>query len=256
MNIGLVPMSAKPYHLGHHMLVEFAALGALGEELVDEAPDNDLVIVFISYSSRGTKSGGKAHGGREIAISGETPVFGQDMRHVWEEILIPNLELPSNVMLRTPRDGAPNSPIRAVFDVLDAAHAAKESASDSFRIPYTDVDVDPEDLVLTIYSDNVDIEQNYPQQYMEKKYPGSYGTMIQKFGVPRSRTVQISGTKMREMLCNGDRDGFISMLPPLPRGAADEVYDVLSTSATQMCPRSEWRKAAEGIIRRMVRGVL
>lgn len=252
MNIGLIPMSAKPYHLGHHMLVELAALGALGEELVDEAPENDLVLVFISYSSRGTKSSR----GREVAVPGETPVFGKDMEYIWEELLIPNLELPSNVMLRTPRDGAPKSPIKGVFDVLGAVHDAKVSGSASVNIPYTNVSVDPEEVVLTIYSDSVDIEQNYPNEYMSKKYPESYGTTIRKYGVPRTSTVQISGTKMREMICAGDREGFIPMLPPLPRRIAEEVFDTLSTSATQMCPRSEWRKVGEGIIRKMVRGVL
>ena len=252
MNIGLIPMSAKPYHLGHHMLVELAALGALGEELVDEAPENDLVLVFISYSSRGTKSSR----GREVAVPGETPVFGRDMEYIWEELLIPNLELPSNVMLRTPRDGAPKSPIKGVFDVLDAVHEAKVSGSTSVKIPHTNVSVDPEEVVLTIYSDSVDIEQNYPDDYMSKKYPESYGTMIRKYGVPRTSTVQISGTKMREMICRGDREGFIPMLPPLPKHIAEEVFNTLSTSATQMCPRSEWRKVGEGIIRRMVREVL
>lgn len=256
MNIGLVPISAKPYHLGHHMLVEFAALGALGEELIEEAPENDLVLVFISYTSRGTKAGGKANPGREIAVPGETPVFGQDMRYIWEQLLIPNLKLPSNVMLRTPSDGAPKSPIRAVFDVLVAVHDAKVAGESSVKIPYTNVSVDPEDVVLTIYSDNIDIEQNYPDEYMTRTFPGSYGTLIRKYGVPRSSTVQISGTKMREMLCKGDREGFIPMLPPLPRRIAEEVFDTLSTSATQMCPRSEWKKVGEGIIRRMVREVL
>ena len=33
MKIGLVPMSAKPYHAGHHMLVEFAAISEIVEEL-------------------------------------------------------------------------------------------------------------------------------------------------------------------------------------------------------------------------------
>jgi hypothetical protein len=256
MNIGLIPMSAKPYHLGHHMLVEFAALGALGEELIDEAPENDLVLVFISYSSRGTKAGTKASRGREVPIPGDTPVFGQDMMYIWEELLIPNLELPSNVMLRTPLNGAPKSPIRGVFDVLDAVHEAKVTGSTSVKIPYTDISDDPEEVVLTIYSDSVDIEQNYPNDYMSKKYPESYGTTIRKYGVPRSSTVQISGTKMREMICSGDREGFIPMLPPLPKRIAEEVFDTLSTSVTQMCPRSEWKKVGEGIIRNMVREIL
>ena len=36
MKIGLVPVSAKPYHAGHHALVELAA------------SQNDKVLLFVS----------------------------------------------------------------------------------------------------------------------------------------------------------------------------------------------------------------
>ena len=56
MKIGLVPMSAKPYHAGHHMLVELAALSEVTDEVVDlQMPVNDKVIVFVSFSSRGVR---------------------------------------------------------------------------------------------------------------------------------------------------------------------------------------------------------
>lgn len=253
--IGLVPMSAKPYHRGHHGLVEIAALGKAADAALEEAPDNDLVIVFISYTSRGTKPGTKASGGKERVVPGETPIFGEDMKWVWENLLIPNLKLPSNVIVRSPSTGAPASPILGVRNVLTAVHEAHLAGEDSVAIPFTDVTVDPDNVELTIYSDDVDIDQNYPDEVMSRQYPGSFGTLIKKFGVPRSATTEISGTKMRELLCKGDRDKFIPMLPDLPRDIAEKVFDVLSTSAVRMCPRSEW-SLAESLIRKFVREIL
>lgn len=257
MNIGLIPMSAKPYHLGHHMLVEFAALGVLGDEIVhEEAPDNDLVVVFVSYSSRGVKSATVKKVRREVPVEGETPVFGDDMRHVWQELLIPNLDLPSNVLIKTPDDGIPNSPIRCTFDVLDALKQALDAGERSAQLPYIGETVDPRDTVISLYSDDEDIERNYPNEYMENRYPGMLGKSILKVGVPRSSTVQISGTKMRNLLCTGEREAFVGMLPPLPAHIGNEIYDVLSTSIVQSCPRSQWSKVGEGLIRQFVREVL
>ena len=253
--IGLVPMSAKPYHKGHHALVEVAALGKASSAALESAPDNDVVIVFVSYSSRGTKPGTKASGGKERVAPGETPVFGSDMKYVWENLLIPNLKLPQNVMIKSPSTGAPPSPITGVREILEAVHKAKVSGEKNVEIPFTDITVNTNDVVLTIYSDDVDIDQNYPDDVMLKQYPGSFGTTIKKFGVPRSRTAQISGTKMREMLCKGDKEGFIPMLPDLPLGIAEKIFDVLSTSAMRLCPRNDW-SLSEAILRKLIRELL
>jgi hypothetical protein len=231
LKIGLVPMSAKPYHRGHHALVQIAALGSASDAALEGAPDNDVVIVFVSYSSRGTKPGTKASGGKERVTPGEVPVFGSDMKYIWEELLLPNLDLPSNVIVRTPSTGAPASPITGVRKVLDAVHGAKLAGMASVKIPYTDITVDPNNAELTIYSDDVDIDGNYPNKEMERQYPGSFGTLIKKFGVPRSKTVQISGTKMRDHLCKGDKAEFIAMLPDLPSGVANGIFNLLSVSA-------------------------
>ena len=72
MNIGLVPMAAKPYHAGHHWLVEKAA------------SENDHVILFVSVSDRKRK--------------GEKPILGQDMVRVWQEEL--ESIMPGNVEIR------------------------------------------------------------------------------------------------------------------------------------------------------------
>ena len=65
MKVGLVPISAKPYHKGHHYLVEQAAR------------ENDEVIVFASTSDR--------------KRSGEFPITGNSMIRSWNDLIIPNM---------------------------------------------------------------------------------------------------------------------------------------------------------------------
>ena len=86
MNVGLVPMSAKPYHAGHHWLVEKAAR------------ENDRVILFVSTSDRLRK--------------GEHPIHGGNMVRVWQEELEPIM--PSNVEVRY--GGAPVQKVYAEID--------------------------------------------------------------------------------------------------------------------------------------------
>jgi cytidyltransferase-like protein len=88
MNIGLVPMAAKPYHAGHHWLVEKAA------------SENDHVILFVSVSDRKRK--------------GEKPILGRDMVRVWQEELEP--VMPSNVEIRYG-----GSPVQNVYKEIQEA---------------------------------------------------------------------------------------------------------------------------------------
>ncbi len=95
-------MAAKPYHAGHHWLVEKAAA------------ENDRVIVFVSVSDRARK--------------GEFPVYGQDMQKVWEE----ELEgiMPNNVEVRY--GGAP---VQKVYQEI--GDAAEADSSDTYYV-YSD----------------------------------------------------------------------------------------------------------------------
>ena len=68
-DIGLVPVSAKPFHEGHMSLIRKAS---------DECKK---VIVYVSTSDRKRK--------------GEITIFGEDMLTIWENIL--SKYLPSNV---------------------------------------------------------------------------------------------------------------------------------------------------------------
>ena len=65
-DIGLVPMSAKPFHEGHMSLIRKAS---------DECKQ---VIVYVSTSDRKRK--------------GEITIFGEDMQLIWETIII-NLKM-------------------------------------------------------------------------------------------------------------------------------------------------------------------
>jgi hypothetical protein len=102
MKIGLVPMSAKPYHAGHHALVTAAA------------SENDSVLLFISTTDRTRK--------------GETPIKGSDMYSIWLEHI--ESILPSNVT--TVYGG---SPIRKVYDELGSA---EQSGTENTYVVYSD----------------------------------------------------------------------------------------------------------------------
>jgi len=71
MRIGLVPMSAKPYHAGHDGLVRIAS------------NENDEVRLFVSTTDR--------------ARTGELRVSGETMQLIWWDYIEPIL--PSNVII-------------------------------------------------------------------------------------------------------------------------------------------------------------
>ena len=89
MKIGLFPLAAKPYHAGHHAMVEKAAA------------ENDKVILFVSTSDRKRK--------------GEFPILGDDMSRVWKEEI--EKILPGHVEVRYG-----GSPVRNVYAELETAN--------------------------------------------------------------------------------------------------------------------------------------
>ncbi|NBP03956.1 MAG: hypothetical protein EBU90_28435 [Proteobacteria bacterium] len=102
MKIGLVPMSAKPYHAGHDGLVRIAS------------NENDIVKLFVSTSDR-TRSG-------ELKVSGDT------MQTIWWDYIEPTL--PENV---TPDYGG--IPVSKVY--LELEKAETEGSTDIYTI-YSD----------------------------------------------------------------------------------------------------------------------
>jgi len=105
MRVGLVPISAKPYHAGHHALVRAAS------------KENDKVMLFVSVSDRLRRN--------------EFPIYGDDMLRVWKEEL--EKIMPENVEIEYG-----GSPVRKVYEELGNANDLLE------RDTYT-VYSDPED---------------------------------------------------------------------------------------------------------------
>ena len=258
MKIGLVPMSAKPYHAGHHMLVELAAISEITDELKElELPVNDKVLVFLSYSSRGTKKVKDPtdkrtlkQGGRKIEIPrpGEAPVFGSDMRHIWTHLLKPNLQVSDKVDFVSPDEGGHAAPVRNVHIVCDALKKAHDLGEETFNIPYTGIVANTQNTIINIYSDSEDIINNYSNEEMNRIYGDLWGSQIKGVGIPRSSTVNISGTKMRQYLCDCNLEEFVSLLPPLPEDVKMEIASILSQSISCGYPLSRRKETNESII--------
>tara|TARA_Y100000590_G_scaffold419266_1_gene520869 strand:+ start:819 stop:1634 length:816 start_codon:yes stop_codon:yes gene_type:complete len=270
MKIGLVPMSAKPYHAGHHMLVELAAIGELSDELKSlELPINDVVGVFISFTGRGVRKIKDPNDPRTIKQGakkieapkpGQVPVFGSDMKYIWTNILKPNLKLPANVKLLTPEDGLGPSPLANVHDVCEALKNAVDAGEDSFTVPHLNVTTQTSETVINIYSDDQDIVTNYSDDLMNRLYGSLWknneGPAINGVGVPRTATVEISGTKMREYLCNGDISNFSKLLPPLPEKAKKELATILMQSIELGCSLDSRKVKQESLLREYIRAAI
>jgi hypothetical protein len=270
MKIGLVPMSAKPYHAGHHMLVELAAIAEITDEVRSlELPVNDEVVVFVSFSSRGVRKVKDPsdprtikQGARKIEMPkpGETPVFGSDMKYIWNNLLKPNLALPSKVKIISPEDGANAAPVRNIHEVCLALKEAHDAGEESFSVPYSGITANVAETTINIYSDDQDIVTNYSDTLMTQQYgklwKSQEGPSIQGVGVPRSATVEISGTKMRGYLCDGDLDSFAALLPPLPDNIKKEIASILSNSASCGLPMSRQERKNESLLRHYIRGIL
>jgi len=271
MKIGLVPMSAKPYHAGHHMLVELAAISEITDEVKSlELPVNDAVAVFVSFTSRGVKkvkdptdTRTLKQGAKKIEVpkGDETPVFGSDMKYIWNNLLKPNLQLPGKVKIITPDDGAPAAPVRSIHEVCEALKNAYDADEESFMVPYLGVSAVVAETTINIYSDDQDIVTNYSDAAMTQQYGELWknqdGPAITGVGVPRTATIEISGTKMRGYLCSGDLDQFASLLPPLPEDVKQEIAKILSNSVSCGLPQDRQKNSQnEILLRKYIRGAL
>jgi len=116
MKIGLVPISAKPYHVGHHALVELAA------------SQNDRVLLFVSISDRSRKE--------------EFPISGKDMLRIWQDHL--EAIMPGNVSIEYG-----GSPVRKVYEEI--GKACEEGSDDTYMV-YSD----PEDTATNYPQDYKD----------------------------------------------------------------------------------------------------
>lgn len=102
--IGLIGMSAKPFHAGHEGLIKTAS------------SECDTVKLFVSISDRKRKN--------EITISGAA------MKHIWDMFIEPTL--PNNVHVEYG-----GSPIRKIYEFLGAEN---EAGSEDLYFIYSDPD--------------------------------------------------------------------------------------------------------------------
>lgn len=176
MKIGLLGMSAKPYHAGHDELVRIAS------------KENDSVMLFVSTTDR--------------ARPGELRVSGDTMQLIWLDYIEP--ALPSNVV---PDYGG--VPVSKVYTALEKAEV--EDSQDTF----------------VIYSDDEDIAK-YTDQNLINSAPTLFANgQIERRGISRSETAQVSGTEMREFIEDADEASFIALLPPAIQKNGKAIFELL-----------------------------
>lgn len=154
------------------------------------AKENDEVHLFVSTTDR--------------KRPGEMTIYGADMKRVWDEFLEPSL--PSNVVVTYG-----GSPVQHVYADLEEAEAAGDS-----------------ETMFRIYSDKEDILK-YTDAGLMKSAPTLFENgQIERRGVDRNETVNVSGTKMRALLAAGNTKQFAAFLPAAVQGNAQEIINILT----------------------------
>ena len=125
----------------------------------------------------------------------EFPIYGKDMKIIWDKLL--KKHLPKNTTLI-----ASKAPVGDVYKILKTV--------DDKKSPNT----------FIIFSDSEDINKNYPSKYIDKYK----NIKIDLIGIPRTSTVDVSGTDMREFLKSGDKNHFKALLPEVLSDKEKEFY--------------------------------
>jgi len=184
MKIGLIPMSAKPYHAGHDGLVRLAC------------NECQTVQLFVSLSDR--------------KRPGELPIYGKDMETIWKNYI--EQSLPGNCL--PPVYTMAASPIGEMLKFLEAQD--KAGSEDTF----------------VIYSDIEDIK-TYTDSMLMKYMPVLMAAgQVERRGVDRNETVNVSGTKMRQFIASGDTASFAQFLPPALQANSQDILDILTQKTT------------------------
>lgn len=157
-------------------------------------------------------------------------VSGAAMKEIWWDEIEPSL--PDNVEVTFG-----GSPVGNVFKLLGNANEA--GSKDTF----------------TVYSDPDDLKANYKTL---PKYAGNLvaaGRVILR-AVPRSETVDVSGTQMRQWLASGDKESFTKHLPKGIDGNAVWATLQAAQPGSQAAKRPSKQPTAEGLLRSYVRLLL
>lgn len=155
----------------------------------------DNVHIFVSTSDRKRP--------KEILIRGTA------MEKIWSEII--EKTLPQNVDITY--GGTPVTNLLRELEQYEKALSSGEKTN----------------IVFTIYSDEEDILQKiYTDESLKKYFPTLFGmNKIHRRGVSRDETVNVSGTKMRELLSKGDTYNFAKYLPKSIQNKASEIISIL-----------------------------
>jgi hypothetical protein len=165
---------------------------------------------------------------KDRAERGKVPISGSDFVYFWHDFFIP--ALPKNVTVKFV-----DSPVRAVMH--EVGWFEQSVTKDGESSPS-----------VRLYSDVSDVETNFPDSDLNK-FPTMVSTgKIQKVGVERSSTVNISGTKMREFLQSGDMASFIKNLPPIPQNQKKEILTTLMKNVPQKEQIDPYKQMAHELI--------
>jgi len=171
--------------------------------------ENDEVHLFVSISNR--------------ARTGEMKIDGETMFMIWKDYI--EDALPDNV--KSFIDYTVTAPVSKVYNELE--NAESQGSQD----------------VYTIYSDVDDIRK-YTDEMLSRVAPTLFSKgQIQRRGIERTETVDVSGTEMREFIEDGDIVGFTALLPPAIQQHGKEIFDLLVDDVV-----------GESVLRRYIRSSL
>jgi len=154
------------------------------------AKDNDSVIVFASTKDRVKGS--------------DFTITGAQMQDVWIDIL--KKYLPKNVTLKY--SNLPVNDIRR-------------------ELKYYDSNISKKTPTLSVYSDTEDIKKW--EVDIKKLAPNLVNRKLAKtVGIPRTSTVNISGTEMRQFLSKNDKESFIKYLPKISSADKENYWSILT----------------------------
>ena len=214
MKIGLVPMSAKPYHRGHHYLVETAS------------SENDKVLLFVSISDRSKK--------------GQIPIYGEDMQQIWREdleaVMPNNVEIfyggsPVSKVLETLINAEEQLNLVGTVENVYNVYSDAEDTQKNYLIKKTPRAGGPATSTVDRYFPNL-----YLQGYVSFAGANNPDMFTRGGGAPN-----VSGTAMRSMLGNEqDKDSFMSNLPDsLSQDAKERIYSRLRNKINESKKRPQ-----------------
>ena len=171
--------------------------------------ENDEVHLFVSISDR--------------ARTGEMKIDGETMFMIWKDYI--EDILPDNV--KSFIDYTVTAPVSKVYEELK--NAELQGSQD----------------IYTIFSDVDDIKK-YTDEMLSRVVPTLFSKgQIQRRGIERTETVDVSGTEMREFIEDGDVVGFTALLPPAIQQHGKEIFDLLVDDVV-----------GESVLRRYIRSSL